>query len=251
MKAATQNVWRAVLVDDERLARQRLKHLLASHPSVTVVGEAADLAAARIVTKEQRPNVVFLDINLSPGDGFDLLPALPAETAVIFVTAHAMHGIRAFETNALDYLLKPVHPDRLATTLQRLGSRVRNPAAENLRLAPDETIMLKSGLGWRRFLPQEITTIIATGSYSRTTLTNGEPVLLLRSLEEWDRLLPQTGFVRVGRSLIVNLGAVQHFEVKNRDEALLHLQGTKAPVMLGRAAIRDLRRALEAPRREG
>lgn len=250
MKAAAQNVWRAVLVDDERLARQRLNLLLASHPSVTVVGEAADLAAARLVIKEQEPNVVFLDINLSPGDGFDLLPALPAETAVIFVTAHAMHGIRAFETNALDYLLKPVHPDRLATTLQRLGSTVRNPAAENHQLAPDETIIIKSGLGWRRFLPRDITTISANGSYSRIGLCNGEPIMLLRSLEEWDRLLPATGFVRVDRSLIVNLGAVQHFDVKNRDEAFLHLRGTKTPVTLGRAAIHDLRRALETPRRE-
>jgi len=247
MNAAPKNVWRAVLVDDERLARQRLKHLLASHPSVTVVGEAADLAAARLVIEEQQPDVVFLDINLSPGDGFDLLPALPVETAVVFVTAHATYGIRAFETNALDYLLKPVHPDRLATTLQRLGSTVRTPAAENPRLAPDETIIVKSGLGWRRFLPREITAISADGSYSRTGLCSGEHILLLRSLEEWDRLLPTTGFARVDRSLIVNLGAVQRFDVKNRDEALLHLQGTRAPLTLGRVAIRELRRALEGP----
>jgi len=250
MNAAPPNAWRAVLVDDERLARQRLKTLLASHPSVTVVGEAADLAAARRVITEQQPEVVFLDIHLSPGDGFDLLPALPVETAVIFVTADAAYGVRAFETNALDYLLKPVHPDRLATTLQRLESRVRKPAAQDRRLAPEEAIILKSGLGWRRFSPREITTISAAGSYSRTGLCNGEPVLLLRSLEEWDRLLPTTGFVRVGRSLIVNLGAVQHFEIKHRDAAFLHLHGTKTPVTLGRAAIRELRRALEAAGRE-
>ena len=250
MNDAAQNVWRAVLVDDERLARQRLKTLLESHPSVTVVGEAAGLATARLVIKEQQPDVVFLDIHLSPGDGFDLLPALPAETAVVFVTAHATYGVRAFETNALDYLLKPVDPERLATTLQRLGSTVRNPAAEDRRLTPDEAIILKSGLGWRRFFPRDITTIVAAGSYSRTGLCNGEPVLLLRSLEEWGRLLPTTGFVRVNRSLIVNLGAVQHFEIKSRDEALLHLQGTKIPMTLGRVAIRELRRTLEAPRRE-
>ncbi len=195
----------------------------------------------------QPPEVVFLDIHLSPGDGFDLLPALPAETAVVFVTAHAPYAVRAFETHALDYLLKPVHPDRLATTLQRLGSPVRKPAAQDQRLAPDEAIILKSGLGWRRFLPREITAISADGSYSRTGLCSGEHILLLRSLEEWDRLLPTTGFARVDRSLIVNLGAVQRFDVKNRDEALLHLQGTKTPVTLGRVAIRELRRALEVP----
>lgn len=247
MNATAKNVRRAVLVDDERLARQRLKTLLESHPSVSVVGEAADLAAARLVIQAQPPEVVFLDIHLSPGDGFDLLPALPAETAVVFVTAHAPYAVRAFETHALDYLLKPVHPDRLATTLQRLGSPVRKPAAQDQRLAPDEAIILKSGLGWRRFFPRDITTISAAGSYSRIGLCSGEPVLLLRSLEEWDRLLPTTGFVRVGRSLIVNLGAVQHFDIKNRDEALLHLQGTKTPVTLGRVAIRELRRALEVP----
>jgi two-component system LytT family response regulator len=250
MNAAAQNMWRAVLVDDERLARQRLKTLLESHSSVAVVGEAADLPTARHVIKEQRPDVVFLDIHLSPGDGFDLLPALPAETAVVFVTAHAPHAVRAFETHALDYLLKPVHPDRLATTLQRLGSTVKKTAAQGRRLAPGEAIIVKSGIGWRRFHSEEVTTISAAGSYSRIGLCNGEPVLLLRSLEEWAELLPTTGFVRVDRSLIVNLGAVQHFDIKNRDEALLHLQGTKTPVPLGRVAIRELRRALEAPRPE-
>ena len=89
----------------------------------------------------QPPEVVFLDIHLSPGDGFDLLPALPAETAVVFVTAHAPYAVRAFETHALDYLLKPVHPDRLATTLQRLGSPVRKPAAQDQRLAPEESFL--------------------------------------------------------------------------------------------------------------
>ena len=250
MNAAAQNVWRAVLVDDERLARQRLKTLLESHQNVAVVGAADDLATARRVITEHRPEVVFLDIHLSPGDGFDLLPALPAETAVVFVTAHATYGVRAFETNALDYLLKPVHPDRLAISLQRLGSTVKKLAAQGRRLAPDEPIIVKSGIGWRRFFPQEITTISAAGSYSRINLCNGEPALLLRSLEEWDQLLPTTGFVRVDRSLIVNLVAVRHFDIKNRDEALLHLQGTKTPVTLGRVAIRELRRALEEPRRE-
>jgi len=250
MNDVAQNVRRAVLVDDERLARQRLKTLLENHPSVPVVGEAADLATARRVIQEQQPDVVFLDIQLSPGDGFDLLPALPPQTAVVFVTAHSTYAVQAFETNALDYLLKPVHPDRLATTLQRLGSTARNPAAPDRRLAPDEAIILKSGTGWRQFLPSEITAIHAAGSYSRTELCAGAPVWALRSLEDWDRLLPATGFVRLARSLIVNLGAVQHFAVKNRDEALLYLRGTKTPVTLGRVAIRELRRALAAPSRE-
>ncbi len=113
---------RAVIVDDEAPARERLATLLAAHPRVEIVGEAADIDAAVAVCERVRPDVIFLDVQLRREDGFELLPRLKKVPDVIFVTAHDQHAVRAFEVNALDYLLKPIDPDRLAAALARLNA---------------------------------------------------------------------------------------------------------------------------------
>ena len=110
----------ALIVDDERLARQELRALLAVHPEVQVVGEAASVdEAARHLAREQ-PDVVFLDIQMPGESGFDLFARAPVSSRVVFVTAHDAHALRAFDVNALDYLLKPVVPARLAESIARL-----------------------------------------------------------------------------------------------------------------------------------
>lgn len=111
---------RAILVDDERLARKRLATMLAEHPEVRVVGEANSVSAAKKLITEIRPNLIFLDIQMPQADGFELIPSLPIEAAVVFVTAFDQHALRAFESAALDYLLKPVSVERLAETIRRL-----------------------------------------------------------------------------------------------------------------------------------
>ena len=121
---------RALVVDDERLARQELRRLLAAHPEVRVVGEAAGVDEAARLIERQQPDVVFLDVQLPGETGFDLFERAAVSARVVFVTAHDAHALRAFDVNALDYLLKPVAPERLAETVAReAGARtaVLNP----------------------------------------------------------------------------------------------------------------------------
>lgn len=119
------NRLRAILVDDERLARQQLTKLLQAQSGVQLVGEAANLAEAIDLLAGEPPDVIFLDISMPPESGFDLLPHVPPTTRVVFVTAHAEHAARAFDSKALDYLLKPVQPARLAQTIEHLHEMAR------------------------------------------------------------------------------------------------------------------------------
>ena len=118
-------VLRALIIDDEAPARDLLWALLADHPNVKVVGEANCATAAASLYADLRPEVVFLDVHMPNGDGFSLLPKLQPMPAVIFVTAYDRFAVRAFEVNAVDYLLKPIRSDRLADALQRIFHRPR------------------------------------------------------------------------------------------------------------------------------
>src|SRR6266851_9241191 len=127
---------RVLIVDDEHLARQAIRRLLAAHPEVEIIGEAENLAEAIGIIERTEPQLVFLDIELgSGGDGFDLLAALKRPPIVVFVTAYAEHAVEAFAVNAVDYLLKPVEPERLADSLaraERTLARAAPPAASGV-----------------------------------------------------------------------------------------------------------------------
>src|SRR5262245_41158698 len=114
------NTLRAVIIDDERLARNEMRSLLAEHPQVEVVAEAADVASGVAMLNAHHPDVLFLDIKLGRESGFDLLERLGSTPKVVFITAYDQYALRAFEINALDYLLKPVNPVRLKKTIRRL-----------------------------------------------------------------------------------------------------------------------------------
>src|SRR5689334_6714354 len=111
---------RVLIVDDEAPARERMITLLTPYAGVSVVGEAGDIDSAADLYTRVSPNVVFLDVELRTASGFDLLPRLTGSPAIVFVTAHNAYAVRAFDINALDYLVKPVHPDRLAAALARI-----------------------------------------------------------------------------------------------------------------------------------
>ena len=116
---------RAVLIDDERLARKELRRLLAAHEGVELIGEAASVAEAKALIEREEPELIFLDVEMPDGTGFDLLGQLDDLPQVIFTTAFDAHALKAFEVNALDYLLKPVEPKRLAAALQKVTAPVK------------------------------------------------------------------------------------------------------------------------------
>jgi two-component system LytT family response regulator len=115
----------ALIVDDERLARLDLRHVLAAHTDVEIVGEAANASEAEAQIQALKPDVVFLDIRMPDGSGFDLLERLESSPNVIFTTAYDEYALKAFEVNALDYLLKPIAADRLHAALERVRMRLR------------------------------------------------------------------------------------------------------------------------------
>jgi two-component system LytT family response regulator len=230
------NPLRVIVVDDERLARQRLVAMLRDQPGILVAGEAGDLTEAIALLAGEPPDVIFLDVSMPPENGFDLLPHVPACSRVVFVTAHSDYAVRAFEENAADYLLKPVKPERLAATLERLG--IFSP------LPDGKSLLLGDARDWRKVAPDSISAVIAEGNYSQVHLREGQKFLLRRPMQDWISLLGRKGFVALSRSLVVNPAAVLGMETSGRQGAFLRLQGILEPVTLGRTATRRARGVL-------
>jgi two-component system LytT family response regulator len=254
---------RALLVDDEPSARERLARLLAEHPHVTVVGEAPSVAAAAPLCRSASPDIVFLDVQLRTGSGFELLPHLTPATAVVFVTAYDEFAVRAFEVNALDYLLKPVHPDRLFRALQRLDasisksaprddedasvatSRATPPVAQPVPLRESDLVALRDERGLRMVPLRRITHIEAEENYTRVHVANEPPAFVRRTMLEWDRLLPEREFLRVSRSLVVQLAAVREIRSESRDVARVQLAGQPDALTVARRPSARIRQALQ------
>lgn len=239
---------RTLIVDDERLARKRLRSLLAVHPEIAVVGEAASVPEAAALAAQERPALVLLDVQMPPATGFDLLPLLPAPApAVVFITAHDAFAVRAFAVSAVDYLLKPIWPERLAAALQRVHA-ARNSASPfaGPALGGDETLILQSDDRIRRVPVSEIAAIAAEGHYTRVYLAKDPPMFILRGITAWAAQLPAPGFLRADRSLIVNLARVRALDLPSRDVTHLTLDAVGGTLTLGRVATVRLRSKLSS-----
>jgi len=191
------------------------------------------------------PSLLFLDIQMPREDGFALLPKLEEVPAVIFVTAYDRFAVRAFEVNAADYLLKPVHPDRLALALQRLAAAPALESDTPAKLAMDDTVFLRSDRGLRVVPVGEITHIEAEENYTLVHVADGTAVLVRKGIAHWEGSLPAEAFVRVHRSLIVNHRAVRSLVAESRESARLEMVGCATPLILARRASLRLRRSLE------
>ena len=258
-------VIRALLIEDETTARDDLRAKLAVHPEVAVIAEAATFNSARALFARTDYDLVFLDIQLIGGNSFDLVPAVSPAARIVFVTAYDSYALRAFEINALDYLLKPVVPARLAATLRRLAlapapapGEPTAPAASASSPAPeapagpalrvDDTVFLRAGQR-ARFAPvMEISVISAHDNYSEVQLADGAKIFLRKSLKAWEDTLPATHFMRVHRTQIVNLARVTRYERDRDEHTLLTVEGAAAPIAASRDRWSDLRARLAAIR---
>ncbi len=245
---------RALLIDDEATARADLRSKLAEHPEVTIIAEAATLVSARALLARPDYDLVLLDIQLVGGNSFDLVPDVRAGARIIFVTAYDSYALRAFEINALDYLLKPVVPARLADALRRFGpapagsegAEAELPTGPALRI--DDTIYLRAGLK-ARFVPVgDISAIAARDNYSEVQLADGARVFLRKSLKAWEDTLPGTHFMRVHRTQIVNLAHVTRYQRDGDEHTLLFVAGATEPIAASRYRWTELRTRLTALR---
>jgi two-component system LytT family response regulator len=183
-----------------------------------------------------------MDVQMPKGDGFSLLPKLKPLPSVIFVTASDDFAVKAFEVDAVDYLLKPVRPERLANALQRVVHSQKPSQAE--RLSYDDRILLDFDDQMRLVFVTEISGITAEGNYTRVQLADGSCSFVRRGITQWDCMLPKSFFVRVERSLIIHLQAVRKVIAQGRDEVSVEIEGFTEPLKLGRRGSFRLRRAL-------
>lgn len=211
---------KALIIDDERLAREELRGLLLDHPTLQVCGEAGAVTQALTLIAKHQPDLLFLDIQMPGRTGFDLLEALPPpHPFVIFTTAYDEFAVRAFEANALDYLLKPIHPRRLAAALQKLTASwrapIEPPAAEAdarpATLTEGDRVFVREGdRCW--FVPvRSIFLLEAEGNYTRIRFEDQRPALC-RTLSSLEERLPARMFIRANRSQMVNLNEIVAME---------------------------------------
>jgi two-component system, LytTR family, response regulator len=209
---------KTLIIDDERLARKELISLLSKFPEIEIAGECSNAPEAKKAIEELRPELIFLDIQMPGKNGFELLEELDYVPNVIFVTAYDEYAIKAFEVNALDYLLKPVEEERLKEAISKLNeeqdddeqlAHVANARGE-IKLGQEDQIFLKDGEKcW--FVPlKEVRLFESEGNYVRVYFQNYKP-LILKSLNNLEGRLDHT-FFRTNRKFIVNLRWVQNVE---------------------------------------
>jgi two-component system, LytTR family, response regulator len=201
---------KAIIIDDEPPARRELRRLLAGFPWVEVIGEAGNIHQAAEMVELLTPELLFLDIQMPGGSGFDLLTRLEDLPQVIFTTAYDEHAVRAFEVDALDYLLKPIDPARLAGALGRLRkAQAAQTAPPNAVL---EKIFVRDGERcW--FVPlREVRLLSSEGNYIRLSWGNSRP-LLGRALAALEQRLDPARFFRANRRQIINLDFIESVEL--------------------------------------
>ena len=196
---------RVLIVDDERLARAELRRLLAAHPEVQIVGEAANAVETIERIAALHPDLLLLDVQMPGASGFDLLQALDDPPAVIFTTAFDRYALQAFEVNALDYLQKPIQAARLAVALQRAAQRL--PAPHAIASTAPRQLFIKDGERCWFVDTGRIRVLESDGNYARVYFDAERP-LLLRSLNQLEERLGP-GFARASRQHLVNLAHVR------------------------------------------
>jgi len=235
---------RTLIVDDEPIARRTLRLLLEPDPDLELIGECDGIGALEWIPRD-RPDLVFLDVQMPGVDGFELLERVGIETvpAVVFVTAHERHALRAFDVEAVDYLLKPFDDDRFATTLRRVKSALLGPVAGAtgrhlrrlvVRLADRTTVVNVEDVDW-----------IEAADYYACLHAGGETHLVRRTMAELERALDPDRFFRVHRSAIVRLERVRDVRADGGGEHSVELRdGTT--IRLAQGKLRELERRLAA-----
>jgi two-component system LytT family response regulator len=220
---------KAILIDDERLARVELRRLLSDHPEVDIVGEAQNATEALALIAGFSPDLLFLDIQMPGASGFDLLDRLDDVPQVIFTTAFDEYAIKAFEVNALDYLLKPIAPERLAAALQRAIPR---QAPKRL----SQVFVRDGDRCWIVRIP-DIFLLESEGNYTRLHFSQERP-LIRRSLNTLEEQLDPALFFRASRQQIINLTWIEKIDLNVQGGFTVTLRGGQSVEMSRRQADR-------------
>lgn len=229
---------KAIIIDDERLARQELRNLLTAHKEIEVVAECANAEQAKEKIAQISPDVIFLDIQMPGKTGLELLEEISALPEVVFVTAYDEYAIRAFEINALDYLLKPVQPARLAETVKKLLNKDAGEKKENNSpLNENDQVFVKDGEKCWFVTLSNIRLFESEGNYVRVYFDNFRP-LILRSLNSLETRLSEKAFFRASRKHIINLKWVDSIETWFNGGLMVKLKGGQEVEISRRQAVK-------------
>ncbi len=228
-----------IIVDDESGARAIIKRFLAEHfPEIIVAGEASGISEALHLLKEHNIDLLFLDIEMKDGTGFELLDRIPELSFnVIFTTAHDEFAVKAFRYNAIDYLLKPIDPDEFTQAIEKAmihdsSDILQRRFAQLLKTTKEksfERITLATSTGHVFTKTQDITRLETYGNYSFVYLANGDRLLVSRNLKEFEEMLPEPDFFRIHQSHIVNTLFVKKV-IKDDGDHVVMTDGVKIPI---------------------
>jgi two-component system, LytTR family, response regulator len=244
---------KALIVDDEAPARSRLARMLTAFPDLKVVGEASNGLEALQTAQNLQPDLAFLDIEMPELNGLEVAEAWGGEgPAVVFVTAYSEHALKAFELSALDYLVKPVSPERLVETIERVRRRKEPRPAAHLqklieRLEEGRTrrrMAVKCGAKYRVFEPSQVSAIVAREHYA-ALLVDGQELLADDSLDQLAQRLDPARFLRIHRSAIINLDYLRELEHEgDRKYTAVLSDPAKTRLPVSRERLEDLRKVL-------
>jgi two-component system LytT family response regulator len=237
---------RCLIIDDEPLARSGLRRRLSDCPGLEVVGEAGSRDEALALIQALQPNLLTLDIDMPGGHGFEVLAALPAPPAVIFVTAYNQYAMRAFEVNAVDYVHKPIEPERLEKALARVVARIQGEAAVaglGHPLQKADAVLVEFGLSGHFVSVDRILLLESAGNYCRVSVLGGQVYTVRQTLSDWIRRLPPELFVQLDRGLVINRTQLQRALFSTRS-AQIALGDLPELISVGMAAAERLRHLL-------
>jgi two-component system LytT family response regulator len=245
---------RVVLVDDEKGARMQLAERLAAHTGIEIVGEADRVKSAIDLIQRLKPDAVFLDVQMPGGTGFSLLPLLGDITPspkVVYVTAYDKYALKAFETNALDYLTKPVSAPRLAITVDRLKKRFLSTdvapkdeaeaSAPAGRLKMRDLVLLREKASFRMVEAGDICSVEAESNYTRIFLADGHRVFMRKGMGQWEEELPSPPFFKISRRLLLNIERIREIVMCESKSGEVHFRGMEKPLLLSRIELSRLR----------
>jgi two-component system LytT family response regulator len=224
----------AVVVDDERLARKAMVSLLEELPEIVLLGEADCVEAAVTLVNKEQPDIIFLDIQMPGESGFDLPEKINSTARIIFVTAFDEYALRAFEINALDYLMKPVSLPRLKASIERLNEENQAETPSKKPLFYDDRLFILFTSHYIFLKVESIVYICSSGDYSEVHLTDGRHGLTNKTMQEWEERLPDKYFCRIHRSVIINMDFVVKVDEWFNNAFRVHLKGVETPFVMSR-----------------
>jgi two-component system, LytTR family, response regulator len=232
---------RAIIIDDERLARNELKKLLIDFPQIEVVDEAANADEGIEKIDLLNPDLIFLDIQMPGKTGFDMLQELDKAPHVIFTTAYDEYALKAFEVNALDYVMKPIEPKRLADALQKLQQAEEKETAQHAGnrgiLTENDQVFVKDGERCWFVKLSEVRLFESVGNYAKVFFAGNKP-LILKSLNALEERLDEKTFFRANRKHIVNMRMIEKIEPYFNGGLLLEIQGGEKIEVSRRQAVK-------------